>query len=422
MKKTTTLITTCLLLSTAQTCQAWNISGVLKSKLQTDNRYSQDARTFGEVWGSLEVFDYDSWHGGLDFVSRESDNKGFEADIYQLYMQKTLQEFNSTIKVGRFQRADSMGYYALDGLDYQYTHDATGISTQFYVGTPRRLEDMRSISGDWLYGLESQWQQDIQWNTDLLSIDHVFIRGGFQQFSDEDTMIRLSAASSITGRFNTPHIQSYELSLMTSYEIDNHTFEDFLFNTVVDVNDDLRLRSAYELYQPKEPFIGFRQQFYAVYAFGRQDLWRSSADYQWNDYLQTHVEFIRSSRNKGMDKGYGGSAGVKWTYLRNIALEAEIDYLELGQDKSESLYFSANYSATAALKVGVNLALSNNYKRLYGNNESIGVELNGKYRIDNALFLNLSSRYIEYAQIDDEYLLTAQLTWYFDHFQAKLDR
>ena len=389
--------------------------------MQTDKRYTQDARFFTKAWGSFEIYDNDSWHGGLDFVSRYSDgDRGFEGDIYQLYMQKELKEYDSTIKAGRFQRADSLGYYAVDGVNYHYDNEEKGVSFQFYAGVPRRLEDARSVDGDWLYGFESQWNKEVSWESDQITVDNMFIRYGFQQFADDnDISSRLNVSSSVTGRFPIEHLHSYEFGMMGTYEIKTSTFEDFMVNMMLDLTEKIRLRTSYELYHPREPYVTFREKFYSQYTFGKQDLLRLNVNNQVNDYFEYHFGFKRAERSESNDTGYGGNLGFTWTYLRDISLAAEIDYLELGGDKSESLYLSADYSFNADLTSGLYIALASNKKLAYGTNQSTGFELNAQYRIDTSLYLKFSGSYLWYSTIENEYLMSTQLTWYFDRFTPK---
>jgi len=432
MRNKTGLFCTLLLFSFCNTGHAWNWSGVLKTKTQADNRNPEDSEFFSKVWGSLEVFDNKSWHGGLDFVTRLSDGRrDFEGDIYQLYVQKEFKAFDSTVKAGRFQRADSQGYYAVDGVNYQYhklyDNDKSGLSLQVYGGVPRRLEDVRSVSGDWLYGLEAQWNKNIALEGDSITLDDIMFRGGFQQFADDEVSTRLTAASTIKGHFPVKYLHSYELSVMGTYETSTSTFEDFMVNAMLDLTENIRVRTSYELYHPREPYITFREKFYSEYSFGqqgRQDLLRVSVNNQVNDYVEYHFGFKQATRKKGGAIGYGGNGGFKWDTIRDLSLAAEIDYLEfdyaeIDDERSASLYLSSDYTVNQDVKTGLNIALANNKTTLYGNNDSIGVELNTQYRINSALFLKLSGSHIWYSEIENEYLGAIQLTWYLDRFQPK---
>ncbi len=416
-----TLLCAGALLLHADMAGAWNWSGVLKSKLQSDNRYTTDARIFSEVWGSLEVFDYQTMKGGIDFVTRQSDQQGFEAEIYQLYFQKQWPDYSSTIKAGRFHRADSLGYYSLDGVNYQYQFADQGITLQLYGGVPRRIEDVRSVDGDWVYGLEMGWRHQLAWNSDWITLDDIIMRGGFQQFAEQETTTRLESSATVIGKFPARFIQSYELAMMTAYQTSSETFEDFMINGMLDFSETIRVRASYELFQPKEK-ITFREKFHSIYARGRQDLLRVNINNQVNEWFEYHVGLKRARRHENEDVGYGMNAGLRWDYIRDLSLAAEIDYLELGVEKSENIYLSADYTVNADLLANLNLALANNKKRLYGNNQSVGFELNSKYRINSELFLNLSGSYIWYSTIDNEYLAAVQLTWYIDNFEAKAQR
>lgn len=416
------IFSTCCLLLFCHPSFAWNWNGVLKTKLQTDNRYTNDARAFNEVWGSLEVFDYDTWWAGLDFVSRQSSEKGFEGDIFQFYIDKKLTDWNTRIRVGRFQRADSIGYYAIDGMRVSYQLPKSNWGLQFYTGVPRRLEDVRSVDGDWVYGVDANWNKKIGWKSNFITADHVYFRAGFQQFADQDVATRFTLSSTIKGQFPVKFLHAYEVSIMTTYETETDTVEDLLIDSLLDFSEDIRLRSSYELYQPRAPYVSFREKFYSVYAFGRQDLFKLNINNQVDDYFSYSVGFKQATRRSNDDVGYGANMGAKWDYLRNIALAAEFDYLALGGDKSESIYLAADYTVNMDVTAGLDIALANNIKQLYGNNQSVGFELNGRYRIDRNLFLKVSASYINYSQIDSEYLGAVQLTWYLDQFQAKQDR
>jgi hypothetical protein len=403
-------------------CVAWNWSGVLKTKVQADNRYTQDARIFSEVWGSFEVFDYKNWHAGVDFVSRKSEEYGFEGEIYQLYVERSIDVLHSKLKIGRYSRMDSVGYYVIDGGSYRFQPTDNGMIWVIYGGVPRRLEDVRSVKGDWIYGVDGLWQKTINWKNDYLMVDKVYLRSSFNQYYDRHLSSRFSFASNLTGNLFGHPVNAYEVSIMATYEFETKTFKDFMVNSMLDITEQIRIRTSYELFQPKNTFVTFRERFYANYVFGRQDLFKSSVHYQVNDYLQIYVGVKRTSKKSNQYVGYGGNTGVKFDYIPGVSLGVDIDYIELAEDKSESLYLFAEYSVNSSLKTRLGFVLANNIKKLYGNNSSLGLDLNTRYKINSNVFFNLSSRYIQYAQIDDEYMLSAQLTWYYDRFQAKLDR
>ena len=93
MKAVAIFLSVFLLLPASRAHSAWNWNGTLRAKVQADNRYTRyidESQVFGEIWGSFEAFDNDSWRASLDFVTRQSSEYGFEGDIYQLYVEKQI--------------------------------------------------------------------------------------------------------------------------------------------------------------------------------------------------------------------------------------------------------------------------------------------------------------------------------------------
>ncbi len=256
--------------------KAWNWSGVLNSKVQIDNRYGRTDQVFGEIWGNFEVFDHKKgFQGGVDFITRQGGfdfndregRKAFQGDIYQLYVKQTLKLINSTVKLGRFQRADSQGFYALDGVDLTYVYSPLDLSFNFYGGKPQRMEDVRSVSGDWMYGLEALWNKHgLDWGRDTspVTLDDLSVRFGIQQFHDASTTSRAMLSAVTSGKFKTKYVEKYELSLVSTYILEESLFENLMASATLDVNADIRIRSDFEIYDPRDPFPSFREQFYSL--------------------------------------------------------------------------------------------------------------------------------------------------------------
>ncbi len=412
-----------LLLPFSNANSAWNWSGTLKAKMQGDNRYTRyvdDHQIFGEVWGSFEAFDNESWRASIDFITRQGSKYGFEGDIYQAYVEKQIKPWHSKIQVGRFQRSDSLGFYSLDGAAWLYEMPEYGLSVNVYGGKPTRQEDVRSVSGDWLYGFEVMSHQQLNWQNDVLSIDTWLLRFGFQQFHDEHTSTRLTVGSTIAGQFQSDFLHAYELSLMTTLETNTGVFEEVFSSLLLDFTEYSRLRIGYSLYEPKSPFPTFKEQFYSDYYRGRQDLLRVSFDQSLTDTFSYHLGGKRAARNTGHDIGYGFDIGVESRYFRDLALSADFDMLEFGKSDSYNLYFGSAYSFTAKSIISLNLAYSLDTSALYGENKAAGTELKIRYKLYSDVFLDLSGSYIANSRLNDEYQAGLQVTWYFDNFQPKV--
>lgn len=412
-----------ILLFSSNVQSKWNWSGTLKAKIQGDNRYTRyinDHQIFGEVWGSFEAFDNEGLRGSIDFVTRDSTKRGFDGDIYQFYIEKKIKDWNSTIKAGRFQRADSLGFYSLDGASWSYQLLDNGLSVNVYAGKPTRQEDVRSVSGDWLYGVDLMSHQSINWKNNVLSIDTWMFRFSFQQFHDEHTSTRVSLGNTLEGKFTQSYLHAYELSLLATLETETGIFEEFFTSLLLDVTEQSRLRLSYALYEPKSPYPTFKEHFYSTYYDGRQDLLRISFDQAVSDTFSYHIDVKRAGRKSEHDVGYGLDLGIKSQYFRDWVMGADFDMLEFGESNSYNLYFSFEYSVSSKSLLNLNLAYSLDTSPLYGKNKSAGTELKYRYKLYSDVFIDCAGSYIFNSRLNNEYRVGLQTTWYFDNFQPKV--
>lgn len=423
MKPAAVFLSTFLLLPVSSAHSAWNWSGTLKAKVQADNRYTRyidDTQVFGEIWGSFEAFDNTGWRGAVDFVTRQSGEYGFEGDVYQAYVEKQIKEWDSTIKAGRFQRSDSLGFYSLDGASLLYQMPEHGLSLNVYGGQPTRQEDVRTVSGDWLYGIELMSHQQINWQNSVMPIDTWLFRFGFQQFHDETTSTRLNMGNTITGQFEQSYLHAYELAFMATLETSTGVFEEVFTSLILDVTEDSRIQASYALYEPKSPYPTFKEKFFSDYYHGRQDLLRLNFDQALTDTFSYHLGGKRAARKSEHDIGYGAEVGVRSTYFRDWDLSADFDMLEFGESSSYNLYFGSEYSLSTKSLLNLNLAFSLDTSPLYGKNKAAGTELKYRYKLFSDVFIDLSGSYIVNSRLNDEYRVGLQATWYFDNFQPKV--
>ena len=400
---------------------AWNWSGSLKTKIQADNRYTRytdESRVFGELWGSVEVFDNKSWKVALDFVSRESIEEGFEAEVFQFYVQKELTALNSKIKAGRFDRADSLGFYSLDGASVQYQMPK-GFTLEVYGGRPLRQEDMKSVTGEWVYGIELNSLQKLNWHNKLLPIDTWSTRLGFQQFHDQHTSTRISFGNILAGQYKLSYLQAYEFSFMATLETESGAFEELFTSLLLDITDNSRIRLNYSIYEPKSFYPTFKEKFYSHYFSGKQDLLVLSFNQKLSSTLDYHLSGKRAARAGKQYIGYGFDMGINSQYFSSWRLSADFDMLEFGDSSSYNLYFGSEYSLSARSLLSLNLAYSLDDSALYAQNKAAGTELKFRYKILKDLFMDLAGSYIVNSRLNNEYLAGVQMTWYFDNFVAK---
>lgn len=400
---------------------AWNINGSLKSKIQADNRYTRytdDTRVFGELWGSVEIFDNKSWQLALDFVSRESLEEGFEAELFQAYVQKEFTAFNSKIKAGRFDRSDSLGFYSLDGASVQVKMPK-GFTVEVYGGRPLRQEDMKAVTGEWVYGVELNSLQQLNWHNKYLPINTWSTRLGVQQFHDQQTSTRISFGNIIEGQYKLSYLNAYEFSFMATLETESGAFEELFSSLLLDITKDSRIRLNYSIYEPKAFYPTFKEKFYSTYYDGKQDLLMLSFNQQLSSTFSYHLSGKRAAREGKADVGYGFDMGLKSQYFSDWRLTADFDMLEFGESSSYNLYFGSQYSLSARSLLSLNLAYSLDEGALYAKNKAAGTEIKFRYKVIKGLFMDLAGSYIVNSRLNNEYLAGVQVTWYFDNFVAK---
>lgn len=424
MKAAAAVLSAFFLFPMSSAHSAWNWNGTLKARVQTDNRYTRYVNrpeVFGEIWGSFQAFNNDNGlNTALDFVTRQSGENGFEGDIYQLFLEKEVAAWNTTFKGGRFQRSDSLGFYSLDGVSVLYQMPEQGLSFNVYGGRPTRQEDVRSVTADWLYGIELLSTQDFNWKNKVMPIDTWLFRFGFQQFHDDHTSTRLTMANTLIGEFEQGYLHAYELAFMATLETNTGVFEEVYASLMLDITKDSRVRISYSLYEPKSPFPTFKEQFYSDFYHGRQDLLRLSFDQSVTNTFSYHLGGKRAARKTEHDIGWGAEVGVRSTYFNDWDLSADFDMLEFGTSNTYNLYFGSEYSLSIKSLVALNLAFSLDNSPLSGENKAVGAELKYRYKLFSDVFLDLSGTYIANSRLNDEYRVGLQATWYFDNFQPKV--
>lgn len=420
--------------------KADNWNGSITAKLQSDNRYTNDANFFAEALGR---FEYDSsrydLHAGLDLYLRGGtysfDNR---AEFYQLFLQKNFRSLNSSVKVGRFQHADSIGLYTLNGADIQYRAPNDRFIINLYGGVPERFDDLKSLKGNSLLGFTSAIHLAPQTHSRFipLSLDILDLRIGYQRFNGEDNLFRfsylqnnernqdvishkISFGLNTEGRVLSSCCKSYEARILGTYQVNTNTMEDLLAEGQFDFSDTLRLRTSYEYYRPdREDNPTFREQFYFNYGFGKQTILRASMHQEPFPGIDYFLGGIRTTREVG-DPGYGGSAGVNISRWGDLELSGEIEYISLHEDRIASLFLRADYAISSRQNIQLSTALRNEKKQLYDDNSVKGFETRWNYMLKNNILLAMTANYIWNSRLSDEYLGSMQITYYFDNFKPK---
>lgn len=430
------------LLSISAFSYADNWHGSITSKLQVDNRLTQGESFFAEAIGR---FEYDNKQydlkAGADVLLRGGNyDLNNRQDFYRLFLQKDFRAINTALKFGRFEQADAMGFYTLNGASALYHNDKKNMTVEVYAGQPQRFDDLQSVKGNVVAGIKGALHYEPKWRSELtkVSVDTIDVRVGYQYFNGQDMSRynpakaapvpdadghKISIGANVGGQLPSP-LKKYEARMIGIYRMDTNTMEDLQVETQMDVTDKTRVRASYEYYRPdRYQNPTFREQFYSQYGLGKQELLRVSVHQQWRDYLTFFVGGIYSAQLKG-DDGYGFSGGVSSRYFRNFNLALELDHINLNQDYASALYFKNEYFINSRNSVILSLALRNEEKQLYGENWAKGVETRWNYMFKNNIVLGLTGKYVANSRdgLADEFLTAVQVTYYFDNFKPKAEQ
>ena len=432
------LVPGCCLLLLSTPSQAANWHGAVLTKLQTDNRYSNNASFFAEAIGRFEFEDKQlGLQSAADVLIRQG-NYAFNnrEDFYRLFIQKTWHALQTTLKAGRFEQTDSMGFYTLNGASAVWQNAQHDTSIEAYGGMPQRFDDLDSVKGDLVLGVKATLLQRPQWHSDWLrlSLDTVDWRLGYQYFAGQDmsryipstqrntltaTGNKFALGVSIEGQIDGSWAKKYSARLLEVYRVDTHTLEDAQVEGQLDLSKATRVRGTYEYYRP-DRFANptFREQFYSQYGFGKQDLFKLSLHQRWQDAIDYAVGGIYTTRPNG-DAGYGFNASVSAKLSRDTKTGVEFDHVQVGKDDVSALYVKNEFFVDSRNSVLLSAALRREDKVLYGENWVKGVETRWNYALQNNIVIGVTANYIWNSTIQNEYLGALQVTYYFDNFKPK---
>jgi hypothetical protein len=455
-----------LFLLQATAVQAWTWHGQVRTKLQTDNRYTGQSDVFGEVWGQMGFENPARDLKGAVDVMGHAGHFAFESGsrVYQAFVDQGYARLDSRIKLGRFERTDNLGFYLLDGAALRHAPGGQAWQLELYAGRPRRIDHVRSVAGDFTGGLELQGHWNPAWGSSSAwpLLQSLALRGGYQrfQYAEPKTLAESGSAALATvdgvdaalllndadigfatpasmppppppaagvdrwhlaataqGHWRAERYSQYEWSMLGTYRSDQARLENALTSAWVDLGQRVRWRGSYEYYRPREPFLTFRERFYSAYVLGEQTLFKSRLHYSPTDRWSGYVGGMRATRQG--DDGYGSDLGLTWRMTPNLLLSGEFDYLKLGADQASSLYTALSHTVNARLQFRLNTALRFEEKQFYRDNRAIGAEAEARYMVRNDWILQFAASQIWNTRLPDEYLAAVQVIYYFDPFKPK---
>jgi len=395
------------------------LHGSIFNKVQVDNRqaFSHNGRQFAESWGDFYYDDkFANLHGGL-LVGARYQNANPHYELYRAFVRKGFKALHSEITLGRFERADNLGMYSIDGGDWRYHRKWFNIN--FYAGKPRRIEDLKSERGDSVFGTESILKLQPEWRSQHipLTMEQARIRIGYQRFKFKNITHRIEFGTQLEGKINAGDDSSYQLTSSGTYLITKQQFRDLLVEGIITFNKNYRIRGRYQRYNPKSGFLTFRERFFQFLTRERQQLYELGFQRQPRYDIKWYLNGLRITRAHSFT-GYGAKAGFQKRW-QNLTLTGQFHYLDYGTDSTKSLYFGLRTSPTSKLSLHLRTVLRDEQKQLYGSNRVIGNDLDIQYMIDNDLVISANGTYIWNSKRSGEYLGSLAIRYYFDYFKPK---
>ncbi len=391
-----------LVLAQAGPCSA-TVTGRLDSRMQVDNRYFDDELML-EQRGEITLNHRPQRvRMGLAFALRQRNGHG-EARLGRLFAERHFPSSATRLTVGRTERSDSLGFYTLDGVMLDWSAAPWGI--HLYAGIPRRIDDYRSIEGESLHGVELRFRPA---EPDGF-LSHA--RLGWQHFRVETGSDRLSWG--MTGRARN----EVEYRFGGVYVLQEARLEEASGQVRGDAGGKTGWRISGQIYQPRRPWLTFRERFHSLYVHGRQSVVRGAFHHRPHDRVEWSLDGRYVAREGG-DDGYGVSGGLERWGRSGWRREARLTLLWLGGETAGGLWFQQRRSLGSRNRITLRAALQYRDKALYGVDRSAGAELDLERMVRADLYLSLFAGYLWNSRLDDEYRAGARLTWYLDGYEPE---
>jgi len=384
------------------------LSGQLQTSIENNNSQFQPESSLEERL-DLAYSDPENGLGGNLSLALSQQQDDSDSELYQLYLQQDFNDATDQISLGRFFRADTLGYYSLDGLQYLHKTDATILS--FYAGVPARIEAFRSIDGEALYGFE------LQTLPHLFNDYEVDARMGWQRLEQNDHEQRYHFGLRADSKIENITPMPTALSMSASYVVENKQWESAQLNTRWDLEENSTLRVDYETYEPISDEISFRDRFYSLYSRGRQTQFRATYQFK-HDYQQTWSMAARHVNREFGGEGYAGMFAIEHRSNKGLRLSGKLEQLELQTERVSSLFIDADRTLYASLRGGLSGVIQQQEKQLVGDNQSVGIELRLEHMLSaesvlSGVQFDATASHIWNSRLEDEYRLLLSLSYKF---------
>ena len=392
------------------------ISGKLDTLLETEQTASYSRSRIEEQVDINWSNNINNMSGGFQFDLRHEDieqrsqiDAQTEPQINQLFFNHQAADINYT--VGRFNRVDMLGFYTLDGLTIKHTRK--NWQTSFFAGKPIQIEDYNLIDAGKTYGLDINHQTRLLNNSTIQQVNgHI----GWQQLEDDVTQNYIHWNFSAKGETGTNKAKQLDMFFNGSYLVQNKSAESINIGVQAYAKEHGMGRIAYTSWKPEQASLSFKEQFYSVYAKGKQSTLQADYfhNYKWNQQL--YLRGRKVWREYG-NNGYGATAGFeqKATSNKSTGWQTQWDSLVLKDDVIHSLYAGINKDLSATFRGQLNTALQYKKSTLTENNSLIALEAVAQQMLNSTLFLDFNARYIYNENLSNEYRISFRLSYRFEN-------
>jgi len=375
--------------------------GRFDSRVQVDNRYLED-RLILEQRGEITIHDRSrGMRMGASFAARQWDDRG-EIRLNRLFVEKQLPAVGAKLTVGRTEHSDSLGFYTLDGVMLDWPGERLGI--RFYTGNPNRIEDYRSLEGGTLHGIELRFLP----GADSRSLRRAWM--GWQHHRDETSNDRLNWG--MTARTKS----AMEYLFAGVYVFQESRLEDVTGQVRGAAGEKGTWQLSGQIYQPRRPWLSFRERYYSLYARGRQSILRGDYHHRPRRGEEWSLGGRYVAREQG-DAGYGLSGGIERWGDSGWRKEFLFVLLRLGDDLTGSAWLQLDRPVGSRRRISLRSALQYGEKALRGVDQGAGFELDMEQMVRADLYFSLFFSYLWNSRLKDEYRSGVRITWYLDGYR-----
>jgi len=396
------------------------ISGKLDTFLETDQT-SYYARSRIEEQADIHWHNNENdMNAGLQFDIRHEEleqrsqtNKQTDPQVNQLFFSHETADINYTL--GRFNRADPLGFYTLDGVTVK--HVRQNWDAGFHVGKPLQIEDYNVIDAGRIYGADINHHANKIDNSIVQNVNSYF---GWQQLQENTKQNYIHWSISSDGELvrNKPgqnELNQIKIFFNGSYLAENKSAESINAGIQADSKAQGLARIAYTRWSPKQANLSFKERFYSVYANGKQSFLQADLfhNHKWNQ--QFYVRGRKVWREFG-DNGYGATAGFDNSVAsdKNPGWQTQWDSLVLKKDIIHSLYLGFNKNLSATLRGQLNTAIQYLKNESVEDNRVVALEAVAQQMLRSNLFIDFNARYIYNDNLNNEYRIGFRFSYRFD--------